>query len=228
MSDKRPTPQYVDPSNPYSDIKYPPAQPTPTDVERVRNFEIDNLVSLIWATCVDAHFHFDALPNDEDCGVDAAILAKEACANIKKLIEPAFQRVRDEMRERTDQRERAFDLMRDTIIDLRHKLEAAEKGRDETLEAAAQRVESFHYGDDWPEGSREIERLAVAIRALKGRALTPATKPLQDYPPDTKPIEVNMPMCDKCGKLFLDCKCGQIHVEPGRALTGKEERDADG
>jgi hypothetical protein len=24
-------------------------------------------------------------------------------------------------------------------------------------------------------------------------------------------IPVNAPMCDKCGKMFLDCKCGQIH-----------------
>ncbi|SRR6266446_1825565 len=31
-----------------------------------------------------------------------------------------------------------------------------------------------------------------------------------------EPIEVNAPMCDKCGKNFLECKCQQIH-SVGRA-----------
>jgi len=54
---------------------------------REEQYRLDDLVSRIWAVCVDTHFHYDGLPNDEDCGVDAAILAKEACAKIKELIQ---------------------------------------------------------------------------------------------------------------------------------------------
>ena len=78
-----------------SDLQQPDDRPNPPTwatggsmtQSREEQYRLDDLVSRIWAVCVDTHFHYDGLPNDEDCGVDAAILAKEACAKIKELIQ---------------------------------------------------------------------------------------------------------------------------------------------
>jgi len=54
---------------------------------REAQYKLDDLVSRIWDVCVDTRFHYNDLSDDENCGVDAAVLAKEACAKIKELIQ---------------------------------------------------------------------------------------------------------------------------------------------
>ena len=47
---------------------------------------------------------------------------------------------------------------------------------------------------------------------------------MQPPAPDwAKPIAVNTPTCDKCGKNFLECQCQQIHVEPSAGADWAEQ-----
>lgn len=86
------------------------SEPTKEQMERARAYQVDDLVSRIWHICVDTTFSWNDLCDDEMCGVDAAVLAQDACAKIKALIQPVVDSAEKEARAK------AFDEARKIVI----------------------------------------------------------------------------------------------------------------
>jgi hypothetical protein len=68
----------------------------------------------------------------------------------------------------------------------------------------------------WEGRSEAFQDAVAAVRALAPRTAKPA------------PIPVNTPMCERCGKNFLECQCQQIHPVAKPASDKPEAKGGDG
>lgn len=81
--------------------------------------------------------------------------------------------------------------------------------REETLKEVANWItgECPEYPIGFNKGLRDWLHRSILALAHTEKASPPRS---------VEPIPVNDPTCNRCGKIFLDCKCGQIHSVEGK------------
>lgn len=80
----------------------------------------------------------------------------------------------------------------------------------------------------WQQDLISTETLACDLCTVLSEA-EPHPQSVLEVPRKQPPaIPVNAPMCDKCGKMFLECQCGRIAAVPGaEKLAGEQKRTCE-